>query len=251
MIRDAKNDIATAIQHHQQVRTTLRTDCELLLSLLSSHPSAIIPHTQRALAFIHLARTEIVWFVKHINSAPQQRNNTTAQADESVSVLLHGVMSLSELMIRSKKLIAAYYRDCIDGVDSAQMRVALDKLLNSNQVNPTLRTQLEALASSLSRSVDESFESIRLNWYRLYTLINNHPPAGLPANITHPLSLTMMTVIAHSRHVDSLEVEIKTHSSFQQLCWAKQELKRAHPTVRQRSVRLHSPLRADVPLVFA
>jgi len=145
--------------------------------------------------------------------------------DSKLCYLIHYVVQLSELVLNNKKLIQEYYLEFLHTLDTEKLGPELQKFLShAKNLSSAVTNYLETIKTDVREAkIDTPLEGIRLNWYRVSAALSN-TQSGVPALLTGPLSAMMTQLVHHTRNVDCVPTQLKTHGSFQDAFWYRQEL---------------------------
>ena len=225
--KEATTDSTSALSFHAELRIILQQTASVLLPLFTDAPHALCPRLMQVLAFVHVCREEVVWWVRHAGlhgqyyKAPREKERSLFVEDH-VSPLLHACVRLLALIEENREDIQRYYLGCMEGLDLDQLLAACTAL--PAKLDPTLTQLLNYICNALDgRETTDSFEAVRLNWYRASAGLSS-PHVGVSAAVGAKISAAMNALVSHSRHVDCLDAEMKSQGSFMTLYWYREEV---------------------------
>ena len=225
--KEATSDSTATLTFHAELRIILQQTATTLLPLFTDAPHALCPQLARVLAFVHVCREEVVWWVRHaglhgVYGKSVREKERRLFVEDNVSPLLHAAVRLLALIEANKEDIQRYYLSYMEGLDLDQLLTACTALPSS--LDPLLAQLLNYICNSLDgRQPTDSFEAVRLNWYRASAGLSS-PHVGVPAAVAAKVSAVMNALVSHSRHVDCLDAEVKGQGSFMTLYWYKEEV---------------------------
>lgn len=226
VFKDAYSDEEGTRKFHQDLRTYLRTELEVAEKFFNEAPSCLAPKLSMIFALLALSRNEIVWFFRHQHIIPFKCSSSKVKGlvyDTQIPLMIELVLQVSKLVESNKKDIQSYYVEALTKNDATKARSVCDQFLSSLH-NPQLSALVHAMIDPLAdRTASDNLESIRLNWYRISAAVN-HQQSGIPIHSTTAFSGIMNTIVSHSRNIDCIETQLKTHASFQQLFFYKNDI---------------------------
>ena len=225
--KEATTDSASTLSFHAELRIILQHTAAVLLPLFMDAPHALCPRLMQVLAFVHVCREEVLWWVRHAGLHVQYYKTTREKersllVDDHVSPLLHACVRLLGLIEANKEDIQRYYLGYLEGLDLDQLLTACTAL--PPKLDPLLAQLLNYICNSLDgREITDSFEAVRLNWYRASAGLSS-PHVGVSAVVSAKISSVMNALVSHSRHVDCIDAEMKGQGSFMALYWYREEV---------------------------
>jgi len=131
-IHDAFNtSAANSAAAHRQRRTYLRQEIEALISLMRDTPALVAPKICVLLAALSLARSEILWYFRHLALAMQLLPKKAPKEewhDPRIPDLIRLEHTLAEIVLAQQADVSRYYAEYLCGADCPAMREALDHI---------------------------------------------------------------------------------------------------------------------------
>lgn len=225
VLKEAYAEPQETIKHHLEMRSYLQLELNTLLTFFSDVPHVLAPKLQMIFALLHLARDEVVWYFRHLHVTPYKgkKKEEYVVYDAAVSGLIYGMSQMTKLIEANKKSIQTYYLEWMTKVDYPAVKAASDAFLatsSNNSISQLIQLILQFLPN---RSTADNFEAIRLHWYRISASFNN-TQSGIPIHSTVNISSAMNNLITHTRHIDCIDTQIKSHCSFMLLFFYRNDL---------------------------
>jgi NCK-associated protein 1 len=227
LLKDTQSDWPATLRYHQELRTLFRVELQSAIQFFTEFPHCISPKIQHIFALLHLSRDEILWYIKHQNYEKYVPFHNAKKyqwvADWQLSTLINQIDVLSNIVRRSSQSVKTYYMEYLKGLDSARLSNAVNSFYSSVQASGHIPELIDAVVNSLpSRSLDDNFEAIRLNWYRISCALNA-TQSGIGHHHSAGLAAAMNFIVIHSRNIDCIETQLKSHASLQLVYFHKPE----------------------------
>ena len=225
-LKEATGDQQATLLFHAELRILLQLQGLALLPVLQDNPHALSPKLSLVLALLHACKEEVVWYVRHLGfhvfNAKVVKEREKVLFDDHVSPLIYLITELLALIDRNREAIQTYYLQYMQGLDLHSLLALVQPL--TPQLDPVVRQLFDNICNALDgRSIADNFETVRLNWYRASIGLSSGKGKVDPATVAK-VSAAMNTLVAHSRHVDCLDTEMRAHGSFASLYWYKEEV---------------------------
>jgi len=167
---------------------------------------------------LHLARDELLWYFRHFDFVHKNKKQIL-QPDIRITDLIYLTYRLDDLVRLHKKTIQAYYLEYLLNQDMKMIDPIAKKFLDEQKVDAGIRRLLGLILESIpERVISDNFEAIRLNWYRASACLNS-ASSGIKTQETVQISQAMSRMITHTRNIDCVDTQLRTHGSFKQLYW--------------------------------
>lgn len=237
ILKEAREDALATVDRHADARKRLRLELNTLLHFFSEFPTLVAPKVQMILCGLRLARNEIVWYFRHQSVQPYKPKKFISKPedflDPLISELIYLVDQVNSLVMMHKPVIRQYFAEQIQQVDSKNLQAAIESFTRNAKLTHDVSNLLQEILNAVSRaSVDDNFEPLRLNWYRVSAIINSQQ-SSIPPTVAGPLNAAMTAILNHTRHVDRVEAQLKTHASMMWLFFWKSQLYQLLQTMMQ------------------
>uniref|UniRef100_A0A7N6ASW9 Nck-associated protein 1 n=1 Tax=Anabas testudineus TaxID=64144 RepID=A0A7N6ASW9_ANATE len=198
-IRECKEQaLSHAGSMHRERRKFLRSALKELATVLADQPGLLGPKALFVFMALSFARDEIIWLLRHKNSAP-------------IIHIAELIFYMEELRAHVRKygpVMQRYYVQYLSGFDA----VVLNELVQNLSVCPEdesiiMSSFVNTMTSLSVKQVEDGevfdFRGMRLDWFRLqaYTSVSK---ASLGIADHKELGKMMNTIIFHTKMVDSL-----------------------------------------------
>ena len=261
-LKEATGDQSSTLLFHAELRILLQQQASVLLPVYQDNPHVLAPKLQQVLALMHACKEEVVWYIRHLGFhvlfSKSVKEREKALFDDHLSPLVHTITELTALIDRHRDAIQSYYLAHMQGLDLDLLLAALQPVASLPGLDQTLRALFDSICNSIGdRAITDNFESVRLNWqalahtrthshntvahqlhsltlpsyrcfcsirYRASTGMSSAKAGGVGAAAAAKISAAMNALVAHSRHVDCLDTELRAHGSFALLYWYKEEV---------------------------
>ncbi len=220
-----KEALAAAVAtRHRERRVYIRQELVNLYGLLRDQPGLLAPKIQLVLSALHVAREELHWYFRHLDTPPPKAAGVkhTREPDPRLPELLYHVDALVQLVRAHAPLVRQYYVSYLTTSDYTRAAELAPELQTKvPTAAPHIRAILEACRGAHEGA---DLRGLRLNWLRAEVAIS---AGGVPLP---PLSaaLKKFALIArHSRYVDQLEELLQEAASLRQLWYWRDSLVQA------------------------
>ena len=224
-LKEATGDTQQTLLQHAELRILLQLQGLALLPVFQDNPHALSPKLSMLFALMHACKEEVVWYVRHLGFhvlSKVIKEREKALFDDHVSPLIYLITELLALIDRNRDAIQTYYLAYMQGADMQALLSLLQPL--TPQLDPVIRQLFDNICNALDgRSISDSFETVRLNWYRASIGLSSGRGKVDAASVAK-VSTVMNTLMAHSRHVDCLDTQMRAHGSFAALYWYREEM---------------------------
>jgi len=194
-----------------------------LLHFFHEFPGTIAPKIQMMFGVLHLARDELLWYFRHYDFQHKGKK-MILKPDTRVTDLLYFTYRLDDLVKTHRKLIQTYYLEYLTGQDMKMLEPVIKKFFEECKVEQGMKEKIYAITEAIKdRGIGDNFESIRLNWYRISAFLAS-ANSGIKVQDSAQTSQAMTRIIIHTRNVDCVEAQLRTHGSFKHLYWYKNTL---------------------------
>lgn len=229
----ATASVTEASRRHLERRVYVRQELEALYHLFRDKPALLGPKIQILWAALSLAKEEIFWYFRHLDTMPPEKLKKAYKAedfrDKRISSLIHLVDVIVAFVNIHRRIIITYYLEYMCGADLASLTNLMDSSFIA-AAGPTNAQYANSILSDLQGiNVDQwnsgnghipSFVNLRENWLRL-ELAMSTPGSTAPIQKFKNLSHRMTMVYAHSRNVDSLDEMFDDYSNLRALWYYK------------------------------
>lgn len=220
------SDPITCVQRHSELRTFLRLELNTLYHFFTEFPQLIAPKYQLVQCALRLLRNEVLWYLQHLDVQPYKAKKyikPEEYTDPRLSEYIWLIDIFTTLIRQHKNVVEKYYLEALRGPGASSLRPVIDTFVRMNKVSQGVQELLNIIYdTAFNAKLDEDFEAVRLNWYRVSVTINSQQ-SGIGKNATQ-LNAAMATIIVHSRHVDRVENQLRTHASLSGLFWYRKVL---------------------------
>eukprot|EP00457_Paulinella_chromatophora_P000617 gb/GEZN01000617.1/.p1 GENE.gb/GEZN01000617.1/~~gb/GEZN01000617.1/.p1 ORF type:complete len:1171 (-),score=225.38 gb/GEZN01000617.1/:498-3695(-) len=208
--------------NHHQLRVYLRLEMDSLNYFFREFPGTISPKLQMIYALLHLARDELLWYFRHNNLGKK----LALSADPRISDLIYLAERLVRVVMDHSSSIQQYYHEYLQGPDTAELTPIVSNFLTQSNADTSIRTLLGLIMQGIkTKKSDQSFDAIRLNWYRCSAAVNGIQSGCRPPEIA-ALSTPVAKMIMHTRNVDCIKQQLKTHGGWAPLYWFREQVER-------------------------
>jgi NCK-associated protein 1 len=191
-------------------RAYIRHELRQLVLLCKDYPGLLGPKIGIVWAALAMAREEVLWYFAHRTNPPPRGTKGYQERlyhDPHITELIYWMEEMASVVRQYRNIIEQYHLEYLCGADLNQASELINGLMAKGakgKVADVLQSILSDLMSiSVERYLDGSseysFQSLRLNWFRIETwLASPGCPAGDIAQnskLTHRMEL----VIYHSK----------------------------------------------------
>eukprot|EP01006_Ploeotia_vitrea_P037978 TRINITY_DN66191_c5_g3_i2.p1 TRINITY_DN66191_c5_g3~~TRINITY_DN66191_c5_g3_i2.p1 ORF type:complete len:1186 (+),score=697.15 TRINITY_DN66191_c5_g3_i2:131-3688(+) len=227
ILKETYKGTSTIVANHFKLRAYLRIEMTSLLQLFTEFPGLLGPKIQMVWTILRLARNEVDWYIRHLHVKPHKAKDWVKPdqyEDTRVSELIGLVYEISELVRKHQGIIQRYSIKYLRVHDSQKLLPVANRFTKTSQLSTAIASLINEITSGLSSaSVNDDFEAIRLNWYRVSAALNDQQ-SGILGKTSGELTSVMSNVIIHSRNIDKIESQLRQHASFHNLFWYRNEL---------------------------
>eukprot|EP00736_Rhodelphis_marinus_P013514 Rmarinus@m.24567 len=208
---------------HRARRTYLKLEMGNMLNFLADQPGVLAPKLQMVLTALHLARDEVIWLVRHMNTPPPKIKSQHDPRDyepHDIPQLIYLVERLSALVRKYKDYIQDYYQEYLAGPHLRHLSPLIEEALTYG-LDKGVCTLLNAIRDSLS-SGSRNYKALRLDWARAQALFSS-TQSTVSLGKLDQLNRLMNLIVFHTTHVDELEMELN-ECSLKLLYWFRPQV---------------------------
>ncbi|GAM26866.1 hypothetical protein SAMD00019534_100410 [Acytostelium subglobosum LB1] len=212
-------------KHHER-RIYLRQELEAMWNLFRDKPCLLAPKINVLLAALSLAKEEVFWYFRHLDSVPPEKvkkfhNKQNDIRDRRISALLYYSYHLVNLVKANRKIIQSYYIEYIAGADT----LGIAKVAGTPQLTQVLSPQANELLASIvgelggvsldafNRGTEFNFQSWRDRWCSLEYLLFNSS-CQLKESESSQLTSRLNLIYIHSLNVDQLDQMLEHYANM-------------------------------------
>eukprot|EP00742_Colponemidia_sp_Colp-10_P004185 GILJ01004464.1.p1 GENE.GILJ01004464.1~~GILJ01004464.1.p1 ORF type:complete len:1153 (-),score=184.26 GILJ01004464.1:147-3605(-) len=222
--------VAQSGKLHRERRTYLRLELENLITLFDECPGLLGPKIQVVYTALSLARSEVLWLLRHVDAAPPKAKSKYRPEDfqdPRIAELVILIDSLVNLVLQNRTVVQNYYVEFLKGQDLHLLSPLISDVLT--QLKSSLNVGVQQLMQTFnddlkSITADSDLEHIRLNHFRLSAYLSSAQTGSLARQV-EPLMLRLNTVVAHTRSVDRVEQQLKEFGNLALFWWYKVQFK--------------------------
>eukprot|EP00026_Physarum_polycephalum_P000270 Phypoly_transcript_00270.p1 GENE.Phypoly_transcript_00270~~Phypoly_transcript_00270.p1 ORF type:complete len:988 (-),score=126.97 Phypoly_transcript_00270:2585-5365(-) len=232
----ASASAAEAGRRHLERRVYVRQELEALYLLFRDKPALLGPKMQILWAALSLAKEEIFWYFRHLDTIPPEKLKKSYKAEEfkdkRISSLIHLVDAIVQFANSHRRIIITYYLEYMCGADFSSLSHLIDSSFlaaagpMSAQYANSILQDLQAINMDQWNSGNSpipSFVTLRENWLRLEVAMST-PGATAPIQKYKTLCHRLSMVYAHSRNVDCLDELFDEYSNLRTLWYYKESI---------------------------
>lgn len=229
-------------------RNYIRLQLKSLFFMITDNPGLLGPKFQLLLGCLSLAKSEIMWFFRHLSETQNDKMKRTNSiridfsavasgnekdgkandskspvdefdqwADDTIPELIYLIDEIYHLCMQHQEVIRTYYADILKRLYLRQATELYDQ--HKQKFEPIIAQVFERIIQDIqSCGSDSNLEGLRLNWKRLLAYLSGaNFRANLQDSSLRMLFQTLNKVYAFSRHVDEIEQQLIELSSLKEL----------------------------------
>eukprot|EP01027_Heterolobosea_sp_BB2_P002198 GEZU01003300.1.p1 GENE.GEZU01003300.1~~GEZU01003300.1.p1 ORF type:complete len:1155 (-),score=459.14 GEZU01003300.1:483-3947(-) len=218
VLQVAKDNLVQNVQQARADRRIyLRLQLRSLLLLLTDSPGLIGPKFPLILAGLALAKEEVMWYFRHMDTPPKFANKKFQEIkDSSISHFFYLVHEICNLCFKHKNVISTYYKEFVKRCYLQPLKTMYAQ--TGNGLEPQVKAAMDQIMEDLSNGTN--YFTIRLNFRRVQHHLTSFRYKQVYAQMKD-LFAKLGLVVSITRHIDEIEQQIDEYCSLKGLYYFK------------------------------
>lgn len=208
---------------HASTRRFLKSEIQSMVHLLTDFPGVIGPKMDIVLAALSMVKEEVLYYFSHYYADTKNQKQSIVSHDDTVSDLIYLSDKLTSLVLAHSDIIKDFACEYI--ISKRDIVVTLcDDIMESVSLSSDASELLKEMLRFLKGCDTKSdFAYFRDLWTRLCSSFATTQSSQNSRSAKQLLQM-MTKILFHSRNIDAIEDQLKTHASMHHLWYYKPHL---------------------------